>query len=394
MTAAAMSFVLAVCGLFQSLAAVPVSAGTTDAIDGQELTNSKEVSSLISDTWEEDYFGSITVDTEAGKVETDGETEKLDEVIQTPDASDGSEENVTIQQHAAGEKDTAESDPLLEEYIDTLPEDTLYTVEETENGEYEVTAPFQTKRLIVETMQLTDDYDATEVYYNTELNETILEFATEEDTKEAFDTICQKYGEESCYPDEIYYVDDILADDASLSSGTSYSWGTAYMGMNTLKAQAEGKYGAVTVAILDTGIDRSNFMFQSRTISPQSYNFIDANKNVSDNHGHGTHVAGIIAEQCPVPCVKDIEQQRIFLSADDQDGAAVCAEPQCFRRQYEPRFRGSQRHVHHLSGFPHQQGVPKRNRHQLRFRQQRGGCLLLLSGMQQQDAGSLLLRAE
>ena len=299
MTAAAMSFVLAVCGLFQSLAAVPVSAGTTDAIDGQELTNSKEVSSLISDTWEEDYFGSITVDTEAGKVETDGETEKLDEVIQTPDASDGSEENVTIQQHAAGEKDTAESDPLLEEYIDTLPEDTLYTVEETENGEYEVTAPFQTKRLIVETMQLTDDYDATEVYYNTELNETILEFATEEDTKAAFDTICQKYGEESCYPDEIYYVDDILADDASLSSGTSYSWGTAYMGMNTLKAQAEGKYGAVTVAILDTGIDRSNFMFQSRTISPQSYNFIDANKNVSDNHGHGTHVAGIIADSTP-----------------------------------------------------------------------------------------------
>ena len=72
MTAAAMSFVLAVCGLFQSLAAVPVSARTTDAIDGQELTNSKEVSSLISDTWEEDYFGSITVDTEAGKVETDG----------------------------------------------------------------------------------------------------------------------------------------------------------------------------------------------------------------------------------------------------------------------------------------------------------------------------------
>ena len=299
MTAAAMSFVLAVCGLFQSLAAVPVSAGTTDAIDGQELTNSKEVSSLISDTWEEDYFGSITVDTEAGKVETDGETEKLDEVIQTPDASDGSEENVTIQQHAGGEKDTAESDPLLEEYIDTLPGDTLYTVEETENGEYEVTAPFQTKRLIVETMQLTDNYDATEVYYNTELNETILEFATEEDTKEAFDAICQKYGEESCYPDEIYYVDDILADDASLSSGTSYSWGTAYMGMNTLKAQAEGKYGAVTVAILDTGIDRSNFMFQSRTISPQSYNFIDANKNVSDNHGHGTHVAGIIADSTP-----------------------------------------------------------------------------------------------
>ena len=170
------------------------------------------------------------------------------------------------------------------------------------------------------------------------------------------------------------------------------------MGMTTLKAQAEGKYGAVTVAILDTGIDRSNFMFQSRTISPQSYNFIDANKNVSDNHGHGTHVAGIIADSTPS------NVQFLILKISNSSGYSSLLTIKTALQYALNRnvsavnmslgFVGVNAMSITYLDFPHQQGVPKRNRHQLRFRQQRGGCLLLLSGMQQQDAGSLLLRAE
>lgn len=283
-----MSGLLGAGGCLEAVSVIRVNAATAEAdqseqpasdeeqeytLEGQELTDSKEVSQLISDTWDDDYFGTIVVDTEAGEVEIDGETEELPE-------GRSAEENI-------------------EEYIETLPEDTLYDVEENEDGQYEITAPFQTKRLIVEATDLQENYDAADVYYNTELGETILQFETEEETKQAFEALCQIYGKEKCYPDEIYYMDDILTEDVSLSGGASYSWGTAYMGMNTLKEQAEGKYGAITVAILDTGIDKSNFMFQSRKISAQSYNFIDGNKNVTDNHGHGTHVAGIIADATP-----------------------------------------------------------------------------------------------
>lgn len=267
-----------------------VSAASTveeSSVDVQEITDSKEMSEIISDTWDEDYFGSIVVDTEEGEVEIDGKTEELPESITK--STDGEK----------AEKDSKESEQVVEEYLDTLPEDTLYNVEETDDGQYGITAPFQTKRLIVEASNLQKDYDAEEIYYNTELGETILQFETEEKTKQAFEELCETYGEENCYPDEIYYVDDILTDDAALANSGSYSWGTAYMGMNTLKAQTEGKYGTVTVAILDTGIDKSNFMFQSRNISSKSYNFIDGNKNVTDNHGHGTHVAGIIADSTP-----------------------------------------------------------------------------------------------
>ena len=276
-------------------------AAGESAVDVQEITDSKEMSELISDTWDENYFGSMMVDTEKAEVEIDGETEALPEGSAGTDStqSGDSSESENSREKDKNQTDEQESEQILEEYMDTLPEDTLYDVEETDDGQYEITAPFQTKRLIVEASGLQEDYGAEDIYYNTELGETILQFETEEETKQAFEELCEIYGEENCYSDEIYYVDDILTDDASLASSGSYSWGTAYMGMNTLKAQAEGKYGAVTVAILDTGIDESNFMFQSRNISSQSYNFIDGNKNITDNHGHGTHVAGIIADATP-----------------------------------------------------------------------------------------------
>jgi len=52
----------------------------------------------------------------------------------------------------------------------------------------------------------------------------------------------------------------------------------------------------IKVAILDSGIDTNHEDLTS--FNPvNSWNFVDDNSNVTDDYGHGTHVAGIIAAQ-------------------------------------------------------------------------------------------------
>ena len=52
----------------------------------------------------------------------------------------------------------------------------------------------------------------------------------------------------------------------------------------------------IIIAIVDTGIDQDHPEFQGR-IDPNSYNFYHDNNNITDYHGHGTHVAGILSAE-------------------------------------------------------------------------------------------------
>jgi subtilisin family serine protease len=49
----------------------------------------------------------------------------------------------------------------------------------------------------------------------------------------------------------------------------------------------------IIVAVIDTGLDINHPSFKGRIVSP--HNAIDGSDNVTDEEGHGTHVAGIIA---------------------------------------------------------------------------------------------------
>lgn len=267
-------------GFMSAAYGMPVQAA--GSVRPDDTLSTMEMAELVSDTWDEEYFGKIVVDPDSGTVEKDGEEQP--NMYSLPRSS---------------EKQKKSEEKLINDYLEVLPEDSLYDVEKNDEGEYEITAPFQTRRLIVEEDALDKSYGAEEIYANEELKETILQFDTEEETKQAYEELCERYGKENCYPDEIYHVDELLT--ALPAAGGSYSWGTAYMGMDQLKSRAasEGYTAPVTVAVLDTGIDKANFMFRGRSISAKSHNFIDNNKNVADTHGHGTHVSGIIADSTP-----------------------------------------------------------------------------------------------
>ena len=61
--------------------------------------------------------------------------------------------------------------------------------------------------------------------------------------------------------------------------------------------QNKFKGQGVTIAIFDSGIDQGHPYFADRI--NQGFNFTECNDNFSDQHGHGTHIAGIIASMAP-----------------------------------------------------------------------------------------------
>jgi thermitase len=55
----------------------------------------------------------------------------------------------------------------------------------------------------------------------------------------------------------------------------------------------DGRHSAVTVAVVDTGVDPSHPDLQKRLL--RGFDTVNLDDDPADDHGHGTHVAGIIA---------------------------------------------------------------------------------------------------
>jgi len=117
----------------------------------------------------------------------------------------------------------------------------------------------------------------------------VLYFKTEEDTKNAYQKIIRK--------DPTAYVDKVISA-KKLLKVCSYSDGV-FMGMDNADYYNNFGNSKVTVAILDTGLTTKHPLFKNRKISKYSKNIIDNNNNYTDNFGHGTGVAGVIADCTP-----------------------------------------------------------------------------------------------
>jgi len=71
-----------------------------------------------------------------------------------------------------------------------------------------------------------------------------------------------------------------------------YQWHLRQIGLPDAWQLGQGK-GAV-VAVIDTGVSRVGDLAETKFVP--GYNFIANNDNATDDHGHGTHVAGTIAQ--------------------------------------------------------------------------------------------------
>lgn len=109
------------------------------------------------------------------------------------------------------------------------------------------------------------------------------------------------------------------------AQGYAAQWAGAAIGLPQAQAMASGH--GVTVAVLDTGIDLAHPALAGRLLP--GWDFVDGDADPSDTalpaqggHGHGTHVAGLVAWAAPGARILPLR----VLDAEGQGNAWVLAE--------------------------------------------------------------------
>lgn len=174
-----------------------------------------------------------------------------------------------------------------------------------EEGKLSLDFPFGLKRIIVRTDSLSETCGADCAVYYAKEGEYLLTYETDEQTREAYEAFCKEYGEKSVILDLPVQANDFLESNAKVSGATDgtdeedyQSWGVRAMGLRDLRnaTNASSGSGKVTVAVLDSGINKAHEMFSGRTILSSSKNFVPYESSIQDLNGHGTHVAGTVVD--------------------------------------------------------------------------------------------------
>ena len=174
--------------------------------------------------------------------------------------------------------------------------------------------PYATGRILVmngEKKALPAEYTKKASETVSYLGNTVLQFGTEKDTKNAYKALAEAFGEENVVLDRVFQAklpvpsktgvkaESLVKTQALTGSTETLSWGVKNMGLDTAQKRLEGKKNKqVTVAILDTGINYFEPYLQNR-IASNAFDFILFNPYPEDFNGHGTHCAGIVAEGTP-----------------------------------------------------------------------------------------------
>ncbi len=180
----------------------------------------------------------------------------------------------------------------LSKMIKKSPAKRSSTIANSENSE------FSSGRLIVKIKGKKKfsfaEYDPLKVL-RTKDNIYIVQFNDAESAEKACKALKKAKKTEWVEADELVKVSETFGNDGFEASGYgSLSWGVDEIEADTYAA-ATGS-GSITVAVIDTGVSSHSFL-NGRLSS--GYDFVNSDKDPSDEHYHGTHVAGTIVDCTP-----------------------------------------------------------------------------------------------
>ncbi len=186
-----------------------------------------------------------------------------------------------------------------------------------------LTRPYQTKRVVVETNQKVNSFDASFVAegYN---GLHIFQYKTESETKDAFEFLTKTYKDALVYLDSVVCLDDAQlngkTDDFSYTTWGAQATGVKEYSTYLLGSELEKNLPEVVVAVLDTGIDTDHPWFENRIKEGgRSYYSNSPVSSYEDDNGHGTHVAGTIVDMT----LKNVKILPIKVLGSDGYGSSV-----------------------------------------------------------------------
>ncbi len=221
-----------------------------------------------------DYDATLTIDVEESVVlDADGEVlSTVDEVLES-----------------ALEEDSADA-------VVAVLEEASYSVVEVSEDTIVFEDPYLANRLMVWSEdELADSYGAEEVLYYA--GEYVLQYADTESTMYAYEMFCQANLE--VYVDSVLTLaEDVELETAALSGtedGEYLSWGVSVMGLDVMQEGLDDYDTEIVVAVVDSGVNYENAYLADRLVGT-GYNVLNTEADAMDDNGHGTHVAGIIAD--------------------------------------------------------------------------------------------------